>query len=173
MARYIFNLEIEPKYHPQPMAEELTGKYNETIALLEERGFLGRFSIREDGKMERGFHTGLETRGANLDIFDTERRRDMDFTDPAGRERLMSSIPSHSSAVANMIRFLLLNGVGSSKKLSGITYNGDVKTPLGAQSAHFHYEGGGLDYFVQRRSGLLRRKNNFLKEVAMDYELRR
>ncbi|MBI3412932.1 MAG: hypothetical protein HY051_02515 [Candidatus Aenigmarchaeota archaeon] len=155
------------------MAEELTGKYNEAVTLLEELGIIGRFAIREDGKMEKGFQEGLETRKASLDIFDRERMRDIDFTDPADRERLMSSIPSHSPAVANMIRFSLLNGMGSYKKLSGINHKGDVNTPLGAQSAHFHYEGGGLDYIQQKRQGLLRRKKNFLKYVATDYELRR
>lgn len=70
--RYLFNLEIEPNYIPQPMRKERTEKYDCTVELLTKLGFLGQFSVQENGRMKRGFKDGLELRRAYFNVTDVK-----------------------------------------------------------------------------------------------------
>ncbi|MBI2085658.1 MAG: hypothetical protein HYT71_04055 [Candidatus Aenigmarchaeota archaeon] len=171
MHHYVFNLEIEPRYFPQPMGEERTEPYNVTVKLLAELGILGQLTVRDNGMIERSFQPNIKTRKAYFDIFDREQMGDIDFTDPVQRDKLINAAPGHAQVAKDMIRSFLARGIGSYGKLIDTATANTIRTPLGRQSLNIHYEGGRLEYIAQKRHGLLRRKNFFLEDVAADYIL--
>lgn len=173
MSHYIFNLEIEPNYLPHPMPEERTENYRKTVELLESLGVLGQFSVQENGLMVPEPTNDLDIRKAHFDIFDREIMHHTDFTDPKDREKIIKAVlPDYRGVISNFIRFLLSKGVGNSRMMMDKVVEGTVITPLGRQSLHIHYMGGGIDYIEERRYGLIR-KGVFLKEVSTDFELYR
>jgi len=173
MARYLFNLKIEPNYLPEPIPEEREEKYRETIRLLKSLGVMGWFSIQENGLMIPGHTNGLETKMARFDIFDRERMPNIDFTDPEDRERIIKTAPQgYSGVISSFIRLLLARGVGDSQKMTDKIVEGNVMTPLGRQSLHIHYRGGGLDYMEEKRYGMTQR-GMFLGGISRDFEVYR
>ena len=172
MVRYLFNLEIEPNYLPEHIPEEREEKYRETIRLLESLGVMGRFSIQENGLMIPRHTNGLETKMAQFDIFDRERMYNIDFTDPEDRERIVETAPEYSGVVSGFIRLLLSKGIGNLQKMTDKIIEGTVMTPLGRQSLHIHYRGGGLDYMEEKRYGMTQR-GMFLGGISRDFEVYR
>ena len=173
MVRYLFNLEIEPNYLPEPIPEEREEKYRETVQLLKSQGVLGQFSIQENGLIAPGHTKGLEAKRAHFHIFDRERMHNIDFTDPEDRERIIKTAPQgYSGVVSSFIRLLLTKGVGNPQKMTDKIVEGTIMTPLGRQSLHIHYIGGGLGYMEERRYGMGRR-GMFLRNISRDFELYR
>ncbi len=148
------------------MPEERAERYHTTIGLLRERGLLGQFSVQENGRMKKGFKGGLPVRSAYFDIFDRELMPHTDYTDPYEREKIIAAVPSHlGSIVADGIRHLLSRGIGTYKGLwEGVSAK-SLMTPLGRQSVHIHYLGGGLDYIKGRWNG------RFLEGIERDFRI--